>query len=141
MKIDISDIPKKGLNFHQTVQAQDIGLSDDDFQCLSLLTVAAKIEKFDDEIIADTQISGKYSFICVRCLEETIQERTDQFKLYFDIDPTTEFIDLGEGIRQEIILGLPHFALCRADCKGLCPECGINLNETQCKCPKKVQNA
>jgi uncharacterized protein len=43
-------------------------------------------------------------------------------------------IDLGPYLRDEVILAIPGFAECRADCRGLCAGCGENLNEAECKC-------
>jgi uncharacterized protein len=43
-------------------------------------------------------------------------------------------IDLGEAIREELVLTIDRYALCRPDCRGLCPVCGKNLNETTCEC-------
>ena len=45
-----------------------------------------------------------------------------------------ETIDLGELMRDEFYLALPMKPLCRADCKGLCPECGANWNRETCTC-------
>lgn len=45
-----------------------------------------------------------------------------------------DVIDLTEGLRQQLILGLPFKLLCREDCRGLCPRCGRNLNEGDCGC-------
>jgi uncharacterized protein len=45
-----------------------------------------------------------------------------------------EIIDLTEGIREDIMLRLPLKNLCSEDCKGLCPQCGKNLNEGACGC-------
>jgi uncharacterized protein len=56
------------------------------------------------------------------------------YKFDFEIDPENEFIDLGEEIRQEIIMANPPRVLCGKDCKGICPKCGANLNVEQCKC-------
>lgn len=47
-------------------------------------------------------------------------------------------IDLSELICEDIILSLPTRFLCREDCKGLCPKCGKNLNESKCDCKKEV---
>jgi uncharacterized protein len=44
------------------------------------------------------------------------------------------FIDLTPILREEGILSMPIQALCRSDCKGLCPECGQNRNEMNCTC-------
>lgn len=43
-------------------------------------------------------------------------------------------IDLGDLVREQIYLSLPMKPLCRPDCRGLCPECGANLNAVTCAC-------
>lgn len=48
------------------------------------------------------------------------------------------FIDLQPIIREEGILAVPIQALCSPDCKGLCPQCGQNLNEGACSCEKDL---
>jgi len=45
--------------------------------------------------------------------------------------------DLREFTRAEVVLGLPTKHLCREDCKGVCSNCGKNLNEGECSCSKK----
>jgi uncharacterized protein len=44
-------------------------------------------------------------------------------------------LDLDEMAVADIILELPSKILCTPDCKGLCPRCGTNLNQTTCDCP------
>ncbi len=43
-------------------------------------------------------------------------------------------VDLTELVRQLLVLQIPARSLCRPDCKGLCPHCGVNLNEADCEC-------
>ena len=43
-------------------------------------------------------------------------------------------LDITEAVRQSTILALPMKPLCRADCAGICPECGVNRNEAPCSC-------
>ena len=43
-------------------------------------------------------------------------------------------LDLTEAIRQYAILAIPMKPLCHQDCAGLCPTCGINLNQSSCNC-------
>ena len=45
--------------------------------------------------------------------------------LRFELDPL---------VRKDLFLSLPAKFLCRPDCKGLCPVCGKNRNETECGC-------
>lgn len=45
-----------------------------------------------------------------------------------------EVVDLRELVRQLLILNVPPRSLCQPDCRGLCPQCGQNLNEGPCQC-------
>lgn len=47
-------------------------------------------------------------------------------------------IDLDPLIREQLVLSLPAYPVCREDCKGLCPVCGGNLNERECGCDRHV---
>jgi len=41
---------------------------------------------------------------------------------------------LEDVVREQVLLSLPSRTLCTADCKGLCPRCGQNLNQAKCSC-------
>ena len=47
-------------------------------------------------------------------------------------------LDLSEAVREELILAVPQFVECRADCRGLCPRCGADLNLGPCGCQPDV---
>jgi uncharacterized protein len=54
-----------------------------------------------------------------------------------DEDLTTAFhrdgmLDVMDLLREQFMLALPMKPLCSDDCRGLCPECGANLNRTEC---------
>jgi len=44
-------------------------------------------------------------------------------------------VDLKPALREELILAVPKYVLCREDCRGLCPRCGADLNAGPCECP------
>ena|SRR5712691_1135518 len=44
-------------------------------------------------------------------------------------------IDLRPAVREELLLAVPRWVLCREDCRGLCPRCGKDLNAGPCDCP------
>ena len=56
-------------------------------------------------------------------------EDNDEFYLVEDMH-----FNLDELIREDVLLSLPSKVLCKEDCKGVCPMCGANLNESQCDC-------
>jgi len=134
MKIFLRDIPEEGLNIDKTFAGEDIGLSDAMFKCLTPLHLKARVERAQDAVLAKAEVEAGYEFSCGRCLEPVRQQRADQFDLYFEITPDTEFIDLTEDIRQELLIVLTGIMLCEEDCRGLCPHCGVNLNARTCRC-------
>ncbi len=54
---------------------------------------------------------------------------------YIEIDG--DVFDIDELLSSELILGMPTVFTCGDDCKGLCPQCGINLNDNSCNCMNK----
>jgi uncharacterized protein len=48
-------------------------------------------------------------------------------------------LDLGEALRQYALISSPSKPLCQPDCAGICPTCGINLNEDRCTCPPQKE--
>jgi len=101
------------------------------------------------------QLSGSFSTKvsqpCVRCLEPVIQD------IEFDVNETylldaednpdqqdvfsleSDILDVTDIVRQDLLVEVDEFPLCREDCKGLCPVCGANLNETTCSHQKSLE--
>ncbi|HLB81696.1 MAG TPA: DUF177 domain-containing protein [Gemmatimonadales bacterium] len=48
-------------------------------------------------------------------------------------------IDLRVALREELLLAVPQWVVCRDDCRGLCPRCGKDLNAGPCGCPPPVE--
>jgi uncharacterized protein len=134
IKISVRDIPTSGLDIDQKVPKEGIGLTCEEIDIRSLLNVKAHLEKVNNVVIADTRIKADFGYMCARCLEELYAPQELVFKFDFEITPGLEYIDLGEEIRQELILANPAKVLCSKDCKGICPKCGANLNKEKCKC-------
>ncbi len=51
---------------------------------------------------------------------------------------TGKEIDLDPILREQVVLALPGYPLCKESCKGLCSSCGANLNERECGCERRV---
>jgi len=100
------------------------------------------------EVLVRVSIRGRMGLECRRCLDPVEVPVGEEFTLLFvppgeaaQDDEEVRLLpegmvelDLGEAIREEVILAVWPFALCRPDCKGLCPHCGANLNEEACQC-------
>lgn len=49
-----------------------------------------------------------------------------------------DFVDLEPLFREQFVLAVPYAPLCKEDCKGLCPQCGTDLNTGTCTCAAPV---
>jgi uncharacterized protein len=52
----------------------------------------------------------------------------------YPLDVRASTVDLGQAVREELVLRVETFPLCRPDCAGLCPTCGADLNAGPCGC-------
>jgi uncharacterized protein len=110
------------------------------------------------EQIEDIRVAGDFSaqmeLLCARCLEPIDQVVSRKFDLLYrpqgadagkeELSVTAAEAEVsyyqGDGLlledvlREQVLLALPLKAICREDCKGLCPHCGKNLNQEQCQC-------
>jgi uncharacterized protein len=102
-----------------------------------------EVRAFDGGIEVQGTVTAPWSGLCRRCtipvegeLRIPVRERfgegaVTEDEMYPILDDT---IDLGPLARDAIVLELPMAPLCRDDCRGLCPQCGADLNEGECGC-------
>jgi uncharacterized protein len=114
------------------------------------------------ELLANTggqiRVRGSLSVVmecqCDRCLEDTSFSIASDFDMFYrpvaDIAVEEEVrinaldaeigfyehggVELGDVLREHVLLSLPMQRVCREDCKGICPVCGRNRNQVSCGC-------
>ena len=88
-------------------------------------------------------VTAPWTGICRRCAVPVSGELEIAVSERFGVGPiaeddlypiTDDTIDLGPLVRDAIVLELPMAPLCRPDCRGLCPSCGADRNEGECRC-------
>ena len=67
-----------------------------------------------------------------------VELETDELGLVFYTD---ECLDLSPPLQDQLIMAMPISPICGDNCKGLCSECGENLNSNDCHCAKKLFNS
>lgn len=108
----------------------------------------------NDGVLVSALLRGVQRHQCSRCLQETdvpvLVELEEEFFASVDVRTgarlpapedreaflidTQQMLDLEEAVRQFWTLALPMQPLCRPDCRGLCPQCGRDLNQGACSC-------
>jgi len=145
---------------HEDVGARrvvEIGDARGTLDCLTLLEPlegTVRLTRTNRGILATGVIETVVDSECSRCLEQTrVPLRVELAEEFFavvdlrtglpasrEIDGEgfmlTEIheLDLEEPLRQGALVQMPMQPLCRDDCRGLCQQCGANLNEVSCPC-------
>lgn len=88
-----------------------------------------------------------YAALCALCCKPLVRHATVPVKHFLLAEPQgedddayirldTTRLNLDELVLEDIWLSIPSKFLCREACRGLCPTCGIDLNEGTCACQK-----
>ena len=162
MLITVADLRIEPVEFdeHYPPEAIEYGPDIRQLGVLDSSGIADLIEEHrgPKEIVPDIRVRGSYSgrfeTPCSRCLEPVEHPQMGSFDLLYrpigvDVNAAEHAISTSETeigyydggglvledvLREQVLLSLPEKALCRTDCKGLCPRCGRNLNTESCSC-------
>ncbi len=159
MKIRVADITEKEKILESSeqasvyptlMQAQEAG------ECTFLkpIDVTLSIVKEYGYIRVKGKVQTTMGLSCSRCISEFPLDIASNFTIYFtkssgqleedevelseeDLLSVTyngDEIDLDNEIAEQVLLELPYKPLCREECLGLCPICGVDKNNTSCEC-------
>ena len=139
MIVYIERIPADGLDIEDAVSADALGLaeSQDGSVVVGDVRLRLNLNVVGGELLVRGSWSGEIELVCSRCLE-VFRVSLDEKELFWDFEIMgRDSIDLTDRVREDIILHFPVKPLCRAECRGLCPRCGANLEKGEdCGCPK-----
>ena len=149
MNIDLNSIRQKGLVEKSFEFSYEPGES-----LISLpqtvfgeVKVNCLVELYKDEVFVSGTVSYVLSSVCSRCLAPVVVTRSVEFDERFlssssPIEDEDAFryngnkLCLDDMVDQLILTDMPYSVYCKDDCKGICPECGKNLNDGDCGCNK-----
>ncbi len=155
MLLDLTTISADRTPLALEIDGEMLAPSGDDFNVDGPLRLDAELQrKGAGEFAVVGTLAGTLLVPCSRCLEPyalplssrvdvrllptAALEASEEHEVHDD-DLAVEFyhhdqVDVGALVREQCYLALPMKPLCRADCRGLCPQCGTNLNESSCDC-------
>jgi uncharacterized protein len=168
MFIEIRELELHPVDFREEIApgALDLG---PDFRQLSPLRTSGRAQLVEEhhgkhQTIKDIRLAGNLAVQlesdCARCLEAVVTDVKHGFDLLYrplgadagrsELSVTSAEAEIsyyqGEGLRLEDVLGeqvllaVPLRAICRENCRGLCPQCGANLNDKRCSCAEPVED-
>ena len=128
-----------------------------EFRAKGPIDVDVSYYRAGTELFFEGDLHATTTAVCARCAEDFAAPSDRHFRMVlapksigFDSDKDLrdedlEFslydgdqIDLSPLVREQYLLSLPTRPLCGEDCRGLCPKCGINLNNGECSCSEET---
>lgn len=157
MKISVSKIPEGGMDLQFEKDAawfrERLPESKGYDFVIPRISVTCAVHRVKETVFIEGSAAAVVVVPCCRCLEMTPLPVKSSFNYTFSPLPAQQqeaweltaedldfayyeedTIDLDNVIFEQIILQIPIKPLCVETCKGLCPHCGINLNEASCHC-------
>lgn len=104
------------------------------------------------EIVARGTVRGTLLQECRRCLGPVRTSLAEELTMVFapsgspeeeddgDVRPfkaNAAELDLGQPVHEELVLAIEPYVVCNPECRGLCPQCGANLNTETCSCTEE----
>jgi uncharacterized protein len=157
LEIDLQSLPPGASALETAVPAADLDLAHEQFEFTDPIRVELDIAKGEKEIVFDCTVLAPAQVACSRCLNEFEDTVEVPFRLIchrVDADSpmlggeeeegirfipySATSVPLAGEVRTMLILALPINPVCREDCRGLCPQCGSDLNAGPCGCAGSV---
>ena len=149
MKIIISEIPEEGIDIDLTevIALESIKTASPMHALLNIRTVGS-------EVLVNGSLDGEIEMQCSRCLNAYTFKVQSQVNVVYEPSATinkeehhrlkrdeldigfyrNDTLDTDDVLVEQLLLNIPMKPLCSADCKGLCPTCGADLNVSGCNC-------
>jgi len=160
--VDLKDLAQEKISFSASFDPGVVDFGSDSIRQVGPLDWSASAERAGAEIRINGTLTTTVECPCSRCLEAARVTISKPFDLFFrerdeemfdedeeielnEEDTRTAFftgtkLAISDILREQVLLALPMKVLCRVDCKGLCPVCGINLNSGTCTCSREEFN-
>ena len=154
MLLDLTRYRRPLESFSRTFPPGEVGEKEDAYTVVAPVELAFDVHKDKDRFRLVGTAKTELELACSRCLEPfrlpvdaafdirylpASEASTDPEREVEEEDLETSYysddqIDLNQLLREQFYLALPMKPLCREDCKGLCSQCGTNLNTGTCTC-------
>jgi len=149
LSLDVRALAHHAATVSGELAPSDPVWSDADVRPVSAVRVVGRVSSAGGgRFYFSGRIEGVAAQQCTRCLDAIeVRVREDVRALFAEADtavnddPDVYILEAGSGVldlkpavREHWLLSVPRFALCKEDCRGLCPACGENLNHATCAC-------
>ncbi len=150
--LDLRELPEGSTRVDRSLSSEVVGLSLDEMTAAEPILLTIDVARTGGSLELRGRIRGVAHESCSRCAE-SFERAFDESFLFFatpaqdgdDADTSEDddlifhdgrSIDLCGRVRELVLISAPMAPVCHAECKGLCPICGANQNQTRCDCKR-----
>jgi uncharacterized protein len=148
LRVDLRELRHGPVEVRADVPAGDAMFEGLNLELVQPVELDGLVQAADSgEYLFRAQVGARARASCRRCLTDVEHDIELDLNVLFSSDPDAAddpsiyplppkatHLDLGSVLREELVLAVSPFVLCREDCAGLCPECGADLNAGPCSC-------
>ena len=152
IKINVAEIRRKLVGertFDFALEPAELEISAEELDIAGTVAARGKMSNVGDVLLLQAFMKAEVRRCCGRCLKEfTAVTQAEVVEKFYQASAEniendafvydSDVIDITEPLRESLLLAEPMQALCKEDCKGLCPVCGADLNQGDCGCDKFV---
>jgi uncharacterized protein len=138
IKINVLQLERQELDISGTENVAFLEIEDTELmQFKDSVSYQLRASLVNRGVLVAGSVKTAIHCVCGRCVKEFTQtvENSSICRYYEDV--TEPELDITEDIREEMLISIPVNYLCNENCKGLCPQCGVDLNKKKCKCHEK----
>lgn len=136
MRVELARITDEPLEVSEDIDAKSWDLDSFDVKFIKNIHINCVFRRLGKDIAVQCSVLTHRLITCSRCLCKSEQEVGQDFQLSYPASSGSDYLEVDDDLRQEILLNFPMRVLCRPDCRGICLGCGVNLNFQECKCKK-----
>jgi uncharacterized protein len=134
VEADSTEYELEGVTFHDLLSVKlSIQKVNEEYYCQGYTSVVAEVECVRCLKHFDLELSGELNFIIKPEGSKGVMA-SDTGEEIYNVNAGEPVVELTDSIRQALQLSMPIKPICNHECRGLCPSCGINLNEERCNC-------
>lgn len=154
MRIELEKLQGGKGGFAHVYQPEELNPVDERVRVTQPAEVKGNVNQAGHEVFVSGHVETRAQLECDRCLQLVELPVSADFALEYitgsDYESSSaaalseeelavsvfdgESIDVDEIVKEQILLAVPARTRCREECKGICPECGTDLNARQCNC-------
>jgi uncharacterized protein len=157
MRIELENLEGGKGDFAHVYNPDELNPVDERVKLTAPATVNGKIRLAGNEVFVNGHVDTRAQVECDRCLKLIELPVNADFELEYitgsEYESSAvaelteaemsvavfdgEALDVDEIVKEQILLAVPTRMLCREDCKGICPQCGVDRNTGECNCETK----